>query len=598
MFEDIIDLLGGDEFEEKPVALEEFVVNEQYLGLPPLSQYQYQAIRAMSQIYKEQTLLNLYGKEDGIKRWRQTCNEVILQLGKGSGKDYMSTIAVAYIVYLLLCLKDPQRYYGKPPGDAIDILNIAINAEQAKNVFFKGFKMRLDKCPWFQGRYTTTAQSVSFDKGITCHSGHSERESWEGYNVLMVILDEISGFATESTSGHDQAKTGSAIYDMYRASVDSRFPDFGKVVLLSFPRYKNDYIQTRYNAVVVDKVVHQRSHTFKIDETIEDYTNENEKYDNEFTVDWEEDEIVAYKYPRVFALRRPTWEINPTRKITDFKIQFLTNPIDALSRFACMPPEAVDAFFRSREKIETCFSGPNGVESSGRFTDWFVPKEETEYFIHVDLAQKHDHCAVSMAHVDKWVKIDTFNDYDVINPFVIVDAIRWWTPTADKTVDFKDVKNYILELRSRGFRIKLVTFDRWNSFDIMNELKSVGMNSETLSVAKKHYEDMQMLVAEERIYGPHTNLLIDELLQLRIIRDKVDHPRKGSKDLADAVCGSIYNAIVNSSRGTKEIEVHNFKDFRPSSHKDLYDEYSKPITKKPDEMPKDVADFLSGMGLI
>ena len=598
MFEDIIDLLGGDEFEEKPVALEEFVVNEQYLGLPPLSQYQYQAIRAMSQIYKEQTLLNLYGKEDGLKRWRQTCNEVILQLGKGSGKDYMSTIAVAYIVYLLLCLKDPQRYYGKPPGDAIDILNIAINAEQAKNVFFKGFKMRLDKCPWFQGRYTTTAQSVSFDKGITCHSGHSERESWEGYNVLMVILDEISGFATESTSGHDQAKTGSAIYDMYRASVDSRFPDFGKVVLLSFPRYKNDYIQTRYNAVVVDKVVHQRSHTFKIDETIEDYTNENEKYDNEFTVDWEEDEIVAYRYPRVFALRRPTWEINPTRKITDFKIQFLTNPIDALSRFACMPPEAVDAFFRSREKIETCFSGPNGVESSGRFTDWFVPKEETEYFIHVDLAQKHDHCAVSMAHVDKWVKIDTFNDYDVINPFVIVDAIRWWTPTADKTVDFKDVKNYILELRSRGFRIKLVTFDRWNSFDIMNELKSVGMNSETLSVAKKHYEDMQMLVAEERIYGPHTNLLIDELLQLRIIRDKVDHPRKGSKDLADAVCGSIYNAIVNSSRGTKEIEVHNFKDFRPSSHKDLYDEYSKPITKKPDEMPKDVADFLSGMGLI
>jgi hypothetical protein len=68
--------------------------------------------------------------------------------------------------------------------------------------------------------------------------------------------------------------------------------------------------------------------------------------------------------------------------------------------------------------------------------------------------------------------------------------------------------------------------------------------------------------------------------------------------LADAVCGSIYNAIVNSSKGSKEIEVHNFKDFRPNSHKDLYDEFSKPITKRPDEMPKDVADFLSGMGFI
>ncbi len=52
MFEDIIDLLGGEEFEEKPVQLEEFVTSEDFLGLPPLSKYQYDAIKAMSQIYK------------------------------------------------------------------------------------------------------------------------------------------------------------------------------------------------------------------------------------------------------------------------------------------------------------------------------------------------------------------------------------------------------------------------------------------------------------------------------------------------------------------------------------------------------------------
>jgi hypothetical protein len=594
MFEDMIDLLGGDEFEERPVTIEEFVVSEDYLGLPPLSSYQYQAIRAMSQIYKESTLINVYGEEEGNKRWKQTCNEVILQLGKGSGKDYMSTISVAYMVYLLLCLKDPAKYFGKPPGDSIDILNIAINAEQAKNVFFKGFKTRLDKSPWFQGRYTTTAGAVTFDKGITCHSGHSERESWEGYNVLCVILDEISGFATENTTGHEQAKTGQAIYDMYRASVDSRFPDFGKVVLLSFPRYKNDYIQQRYEAVIASKKVEIRDHKFKLDETLDDNIQ-----DNEFTVEWEEDHIEAYKFPKVFALRRPTWEINPTRSITDFKIQFFTNPIDALSRFACMPPEAVDAFFRSREKIESCFSGPaNGVDSEGRFAEWFKPDEDKEYYIHVDLAQKHDHCAVALAHVDKWVNIASFNDYEVINPFVVVDAVRWWTPTADKTVEFKDVKNYILELRARGFRIKKVTFDRWNSFDIMNELKSMGMNSETLSVAKKHYEDMAMLVTEERIFGPKINLLIDELLQLRIMRDKVDHPRKGSKDLADAVCGAIYNSIINTSRGNREIEVHTFRDARRQDREDIEEKHLVPERRTPQDMPKDVENFLSGMGLI
>lgn len=164
MFDDIIDLLGGDEFEEKPVTIEEFVTSEDFLGLPPLSEYQYTAIRAMSQIYKQSTLINLYGEEAGNKRWSQTCNEVILQLGKGSGKDYMSTIAVAYMVYLLLCLKDPARYYGKPPGDAIDILNIAINAQQAQNVFFDNFKKRISNSPWFVGKYTPKASSIAFDK--------------------------------------------------------------------------------------------------------------------------------------------------------------------------------------------------------------------------------------------------------------------------------------------------------------------------------------------------------------------------------------------------------------------------------------------------
>ena len=181
---------------------------------------------------------------------------------------------------------------------------------------------------------------------------------------------------------------------------------------------------------------------------------------------------------------------------------------------------------------------------------------------------------------------------------MVVDAVRWWTPTADKTVEFKDVKNYILELRSRGFRIKKVTFDRWNSFDIMNELKSLGMNSETLSVAKKHYEDMQMLVAEERIYGPRIDLLVDELLQLRIIRDKVDHPRKGSKDLADAVCGAIYNSILNTSRGTREIEVHTFRDSRDTSHKEKVDTFYQEPKKSMKDMPNDISDFLSGIGFI
>jgi hypothetical protein len=596
-FSDLIDILDGEEFEEKPVDLRTFVNDPNYLGLPALSEYQYTLIEKSSQIYKESTLKKLFGEEEGHTRFKQTANEVVAQLGKGSGKDYCSTIAVAYIVYLLLCLKDPATYYGKPPGDSIDIINIAINSQQASNVFFKGFRSRIDKSPWFIGKYYSKASEIQFNKAITVHSGHSEREAWEGYNVIVVILDEISGFAIENTTGHDQAKTGSAVYDMYRASVDSRFPDFGKVILLSFPRFKNDYIQQRYDAVIGEKETVIRDHKFKMYEELADGTE-----GNEFEIQWEEDHIISYKIPKVYALKRPTWEVNPVRKIDDFKTAFYTNPTDALSRFACMPPDAVDAFFKSREKVEKAFSiGAIAVDGFGRLEEWFLPDPDKKYYIHVDLAQKHDHCAVTMAHVNKWVNVKITDAYSQPAPIVEVDAVRYWTPTPDKSVDFTEVKDYILSLKTRGFNIAVCTFDRWNSHDMMQQLKQYGINTEILSVAKKHYDDMAMIVAEERLIGPHIPLLIDELCQLRIMRDKVDHPRKGSKDLADATCGAIFNSISRTRfDNNQEINIHTYESMNYDNDfgtKDDPDTTSYNMIRAP-RMPEDLKEAMDRMQII
>jgi hypothetical protein len=496
-----------------------------------------------------------------------------------------------------LCLKDPATYYGKPPGDSIDIINIAINSQQANNVFFKGFKSRIDKSPWFVGKYYSKASEIQFSKAITVHSGHSEREAWEGYNVIVVILDEISGFAIENTTGHDQAKTGSAVYDMYRASVDSRFPDFGKVILLSFPRFKNDYIQQRYDAVIGEKETVIREHKFKMYEEMPDGTE-----GNEFEIQWEEDHIISYKIPKVYALKRPTWEVNPVRKIDDFKTAFYTNPTDALSRFACMPPDAVDAFFKSREKVEKAFNiGAIAVDNFGRLEEWFLPDPDKKYYIHVDLAQKHDHCAVTMAHVNKWVNVKVTDTYSQPAPIVEVDAVRYWTPTPDKSVDFTEVKDYILSLKTRGFNIAICTFDRWNSHDMMQQLKQYGINTEILSVAKKHYDDMAMVVAEERLIGPHIPLLIDELCQLRIMRDKVDHPRKGSKDLADATCGAIFNSISRTRfDNNQEINVHTYESMSYDNDfgdKDDPDTTSYNMIRAP-RMPQDLREAMDRMQII
>jgi hypothetical protein len=590
MFNDFLEALQADHFQEIPVDAKTFVEGEAYLGQPPLSDVQYDIVEAMSQIYRKEDLINIMGEEKGTQYYNKyTKNEIILQLGKGSGKDFTSTVACSYIVYKLLCLKDPAKYFGKPSGDAIDLINVAINAQQAKNVFFKGFKTKIEKSPWFVGKYNAKADSVEFDKSITVYSGHSERESHEGLNLLLAVLDEISGFASEIGTGNDQGKTADNIYRAFRASVDSRFPDLGKVVLLSFPRYPGDFISERYDAVIAEKESIEKTHRFIINPILPE-----DDPDNYFDISWDEDQIISYKYPGVFALKKPTWEVNPTRKIDDFKIAFLTDIGDAMQRFACVPTFASDAFFKQSEKVRACMTLRNPVDNFRRFDESFKPDPDKVYYVHADLAQKHDKCAVAIAHVDKWVNIQVINNYEQVAPIVVVDAVAWWEPKVEGPVNLSEVKMWIQNLRRLGFNIGMVSFDRWQSFDIQNELKQVGMRTDTVSVAKKHYEDMAMLVYEERLAMPAIELLFDELTQLKIMKNnRVDHPRKKSKDLADAVCGAIFGAISHTPKDQNQVvEVHTISD-RPKQVDTLRDNV---IEYKP--MPNDVKDYLDRFNLL
>jgi hypothetical protein len=591
MFNDFLEVLKENHFVETPVDVKTFVQSPDYLGQPLLSDIQYEIVEAMSQIYRKEDLIDIMGPAEGLSHFNKyTKNELILQLGKGSGKDFISTVACAYVVYKLLCLKDPAIYFGKPAGDAIDIINVAVNAQQAKNVFFKGFKTKIERSPWFAGKFNAKADSIEFDKSITVYSGHSERESHEGLNLLMAVLDEISGFASEVISGNEQGKTADNIYKAFRGTVDSRFPDLGKVVLLSFPRYQGDFISQRYESVIADKETVERRHTFIINEDLP-----HDDPGNQFEISWDEDNILQYKIPRVYAFKRPTWEVNPTRKIEDFKVAFYTDLGDAMMRFACMPTYSSDAFFKQIDKVEKCMSTRNPLDSFRRFDETFVPDPDKTYYIHADLAQKHDKCAVAIAHVDKWVNIQVIKDYEQVAPIVIVDAVAWWEPRAEGPVNLSEVKQWIINLRRQGFNIGMVSFDRWQSFDIQNELQAVGIRTETVSVAKKHYEDLAMMIYEERVAIPRIPILLEEMSELKIMKgNRVDHPRKKSKDLADAVTGAVFGAISHTPKSNNtEIDVHTW-----SASARLAEREQGMVKLDNREMPDDVRDFLDGFNLI
>lgn len=597
-FLDALSAISGADFDEKPVSLEEFVTSEDYLHLPPLSDHQYTMVRAMSQIYRLETLQSLYGDERGAKIFESTCTEVILQLAKGSGKNHSTTVAVLYLVYLLLCLKDPASYYGKPSGNNIDILNMAINAEQARNAFFNPLTALLKKCRWFDGRYEIKSRQIEFDKNINIYSGNSEHGAAEGLNIIVAVLDEISGVDVEGSS-QDKLKTADGIYNALSATVTSRFADYGKVIMLSFPRYKDDFIQRKYNEAVAEKEVIIRTHTFKIDPSLPDGVD-----GNEFDIEWEEDHILRYTYPKLFALRRPTWEVNPVTKIEDFTRAFMTNPRDALSRFCALPSDnAEDNYFKNREAISAALTGKNGVDTDGVFSLSWMPKNDTDYFIHVDLSKVHDRCSVAIAHVEKWVRVEIPSaGYKETHPFVVVDAVRWWKPSKEDPMDFKEVEKFILEVQRRKFNVKLVTFDRWNSHDMINSLNKQGIKCELLSVGNSHYDDFTSVMYDRRLVAPNITEFHEELKALKWIKGKVDHPRSGYKDISDSVCGAIFNAVSHAKTPVnKEVEVITLEDLikqekEEKSHKKEIEQSTNRI-EPPRRMPQNIEAYL-GAGKI
>ena len=581
-FNDFDRLLKNEDLNEEPVPIQRFVTDKKYLGLPPLSDIQVEIARHITQIFKPETLSILMGEQEGIDYYnRYTVNEVICQLGKGSGKDHVSRISLAYISYLLHCLRDPLEYFGKAAGVYIDLVNLAVNAKQAQQVFFDPLKNLLLASPWANdvGFEPRVQEIFWFDRPVRMFSGHSEAEGWEGYEVLTVVLDEISAFKTDVELKGQLRNKGSAseIYDMARASITSRFPSVGKVVLLSFPRFKGDFIQQRYKSVL-DDLAEQGGVLL------------DEKFGNRG----------GYREAQSWALKAATWEVNPTRHREEFENEFRRDPIMARARFMCEPPEMVDAYFRDPESVRAAFRFKQApIDEEGRFREWFNGVDQHPRYIHVDLGLKRDRAAICMVHSPGFKQIKTLGGIENL-PIVEMDYIQSWKAEDNSEIPFAAIRSTITEL-TRRFTVVSVTFDQWNSADMIQSLRALNINADLHTVAKKDYDTLSTSIYDGRLRGYWNEILVeDELLKLKLINNtKVDHPTTGSKDLADSVAGATFMCISNLSSDFEiDIEILQEVDYDILTSYDV-DGASKTIigstgksSNKERAVPEDIKDWL------
>ena len=548
----------------EPVPIDVFVGDRRYLGLPPLSDIQTEIVKMSTQIFNVETLKKLHGDEEGQYIYdTYTQNEVICQLGKGSGKDHCARITMAYTIYLLHCLRDPLGYYGKATGVYIDLLNLAVNAQQAQRVFFEPFKNLLLSSPWFndQGFEPRVSEIFFFSRPVRCFSGHSESEGWEGYEVMTVILDEISAFKTDAELKGDVRSKGSAsaIYNMSKLSVMSRFPEVGKTILLSFPRYRGDFIQQRYDA------------------------------------------SIASNEPKTWAIKAATWEVNPTIERHQLESEYIRNPVEARARFECEPPHMEDAFFRDADLVRSAFNfTEDPIEEDGSFKPWFNGSDNFTRFIHVDLAVKRDRAALSMVHCPGLKSINTGLGAEQL-PVMNVDLVYSWQAQPGAEINFSQIRAMIVDL-CRRFSVAIVSFDQWQSVEMIQSLRAMGINADFHSVKKADYDTLMTSIYDKRLRGYWNEILVEnELLKLKLMHgNKIDHPASGSKDLADAVAGAVFQS-VSHMQIDQEIEIE-FETFSHEMYEDEEDSaefrVKKNLTESRSEseidagMPEDIQSWL------
>lgn len=595
-FSDFDKLLRQDDLVEEPVNLDTFVNDKGFLNLGvDLSPIQSSLIENMAQIYKYPTLVQLHGEEKATKIWDQRSNEIIAMLGKGSGKDFSSRIAILYSVYKLHCIGDINKYYNKSRGGFIDFLNVAINAPQAQNVFFEPLKQMVMESPYFRDIVEPRASELRFhERPVRCFSGHSESEAWEGFDFMTIILDEIAAFKTDAElkDGGRGRHSASQLYKMSRASVISRFADVGKIVLLSFPRFKGDFIEQRYYSTI--------DHSYPCS----DLCTEEEAVE-QITVDPEFEHVKAHYIHHVYAIKAASWEANPTKTKEMYAADYAINPVEAKMRYECEPPLAEDAFFKDQDVVRECFHiNENPSNDDGSFKPWFNGRDGKIRYIMVDLARKKDRAALCMVHNDGFRMVETMDGVQNL-PIVKVDMIKYWQASVNSDIDFKAIRSFIFDLNKR-FSVAEVRMDRWQSYEFREILIQNGIKCEFMVAGKQHYDTLSTIMHEKRLHGYWDEILVeDELLRLRLFNNnKVDHVSGGYKDGSDALAGSTFMCLeAGDFDRTVHIDLVNTED--DENH--IGDvKYISPLdnpdpslpNSTPEALPTDLGDWLASISVV
>ena len=453
-------------------------------------------------------------------------NIFCLLAGKGSGKDWLAALLTCYLFYVLLCMKNPQKYFGVSAIDAIDFLVVSFTAEQARDVSFYRIKEFMRQWIWLKKNYSIIdgdryitgkgkpeililRDSIRAHNGVRIKSEHSANESFEGYNVLFFIMSEASAFRAENKDNN-----GWKVYNTLRQSANSRFQGRWKGIVASYPRFDKsiDFTYQLYKKAEEDPIIFR--------DLVAPWEFKPKRLANKSGV------MVPFENTQIPIEQQGEAEADKQA----FKKMVLCQVPDSGEQV--IPDDVVLTAVHKEPSLirfENHLSLDNsvvvemvGLDEKGRFLN--------EYLITVDLGEKVSATGVAIQHVDPKVGY-------------ILDAVGAWTPITEKgiPVDMQDVKNGLIAL-AKTLPGSVVGFDQWQSILYAAELNRQGIKTLKYHVRQdRDYGLFRKAMSAGRAKIPDDIELIRQITALKIIDGKVvlDYKKSPRKDLLDAVVGGF-----------------------------------------------------------
>lgn len=518
--------------------------------------------------------------------------------------SFFSTTAMAYVIYQMSCLKNPQRAYGIDIGSHIYVAMISVTEKVAKRVVINELIGKVRHSRYFQDHFkpkeAPSQLEVRFPSNIQVVAGSTSSSALIGLNVFAGLLDETS-FLGESKRLDRHGREvvvdmGESIYKSIIRRMKSRFQRVGRLpgvlILASSKERPSAFIEKRVQAAreIDDPMMFIREYATWDVHAAEKFSGKyfqvvvgTERISSRI-LSGDPEELKRYQDLGLQIVDVPE----------DYRNDFVNDIDGALRDIAGVATDVISQYMNRTEKVYDCqdatLEHPIGADdASGTMEQWVantplpimwhritspfkrrlpggyeedawrpIRHPEAVRYAHIDPSYSGDCSGICIAHIAGWAEVvrrDAMGEeYNELAPRIEVDLVLRVVPPPGDEIMLADLRGVIYQYMAHGFNVGYVSLDSFQSIDTIQQLRKHGVDAEVVSVDKttEPYDCLKAAMYEDRFRMPPHSIALGEFRYLQRVpksggKIKIDHPKKnpdgtpGTKDVADAVAGVVYS---------------------------------------------------------